>query len=53
MKKTTDVKNLTEDKKTEDATSSEQIALMYNSQDIIKNAAANSKKKVAEDDFDF
>merc|ERR1719319_609842 len=42
-----------DDKKTEDATSSEQIALMYNSQDIIKNAAANSKKKVAEDDFDF
>ena len=42
-----------DDKKTEDATSAEQIALMYNSQDIIKNAAANSKKKVVEDDFDF
>ena len=42
-----------DDKKTEDATSAEQIASMYNSQDIIKNAAANSKKKNVEDDFDF
>ena len=41
-----------DDKKPEDATSAEQIAAMYNSQDIIKNAAGG-KKASAEDDFDF
>ena len=41
-----------DDKKTEDATSSDQIADMYNSQDIIKNAS-KSKKTSNEDDFDF
>jgi len=42
-----------DDKKSEDATSSEQVALMYNSQDIIKNAAAGNKKSSPDDDFDF
>jgi len=42
-----------DDKKPEDATSAEQIATMYNSQDIIKNAAAGGKKKDPEEDFDF
>ena len=41
-----------DDKKPEDATSAEQIATMYNSQDIIKNATAG-KKSNPEDDFDF
>ena len=41
-----------DDKKPEDATSAEQIATMYNSQDIIKNATAG-KKCNPEDDFDF
>jgi len=41
-----------DDKKTEDATSSDQIADMYNGQDIIKNAN-KTKKTNAEDDFDF
>jgi len=42
-----------DDKKSEDATSSEQVAEMYNSQDIIKNAAAGNKKTSPDDDFDF
>ena len=41
-----------DDKKTEDATSADQIADMYNGQDIIKNAN-KTKKTNAEDDFDF
>ena len=41
-----------DDKKPEDATSAKQIATMYNSQDIIKNATAG-KKSNPEDDFDF
>ena len=41
-----------DDKKTEDATSADQIADMYNSQDIIKNAN-KTKKTNAEEDFDF
>jgi len=44
-----------EDKKVEDATQAEQIAEMYNNQDVIKNQKEGGKKdkKVAEDDFDF
>ena len=42
-----------DDKKTEDATSSDQIADMYNSQDIIKNASKSKTKTSNEDDFDF
>ena len=41
-----------EDKNTEDATSAEQIAEMYNNQDQIKNNK-NTKASNPEDDFDF
>merc|ERR1719384_2464693 len=41
-----------EDKKVEDATQAEQIAEMYNNQDIIKNQNKD-KKTSPEDDFDF
>jgi len=41
-----------DDKKVEDATNADQIATMYNSQDIIKNQKEGKKPKV-EDDFDF
>eukprot|EP00092_Neocalanus_flemingeri_P021031 GFUD01022785.1.p1 GENE.GFUD01022785.1~~GFUD01022785.1.p1 ORF type:complete len:1006 (-),score=309.99 GFUD01022785.1:132-3149(-) len=41
-----------DDKKVEDATNADQIATMYNSQDIIKNQKEGKKAKV-EDDFDF
>ena len=41
-----------DDKKSEDATSADQIAQMYNSQDIIKNTNAG-KKTSPDDDFDF
>ena len=41
-----------DDKKVEDATNAEQVAVMYNSQDQIKNQNA-SKKKSADDEFDF
>lgn len=41
-----------EDKNTEDATSSEQIAEMYNNQDQIKNQNKPANKNT-DDDFDF
>merc|ERR1711971_786998 len=41
-----------DDKKVEDATQAEQIAEMYNNQDIIKNQNKD-KKTSPEDDFDF
>jgi len=41
-----------DDKKVEDATNADQIATMYNSQDIIKNQKEGKKPKM-EDDFDF
>jgi len=41
-----------DDKKVEDATNAEQIASMYNNQDIVKNQSKD-KKKSEEDDFDF
>ena len=41
-----------EDKNTEDATSAEQIAEMYNNQDQIKNNKS-TKASNPEDDFDF
>jgi len=40
-----------DDKKPEDATNAEQIATMYNSQDVVKNST--KQKASAEDDFDF
>ena len=39
-----------DDKKPEDATSSQQVADMYNNQDQIKNKTKSPKKS---DDFDF
>jgi len=42
-----------DDKKVEDTTNAEQIATMYNSQDIIKNQKEGKKTASAEDDFDF
>jgi hypothetical protein len=41
-----------EDKTPEDATSAEQIAEMYRSQDVVKNQT-NGKAGNGEDDFDF